>query len=57
MKARKKQINLTSIKRNALLHELLEHYYVINKKSILNLRYFFCMFLKIILIPFPLLLF
>lgn len=28
MKARKKQINLTRSERNALLHELLEHYYV-----------------------------
>lgn len=28
MKARKKQINLTRSERHALLHELLEHYYV-----------------------------
>ena len=28
MESRKKQINLTSSERNALLHELLEHYYV-----------------------------
>ena len=28
MKARKKQINLTSTERNTLLHELLEYYYV-----------------------------
>ena len=28
MKERKKQINLTRSERNALLHELLEHYYV-----------------------------